>query len=54
MTWNEFERPFRKKYLSERYYDDKENDFYELKIRSMTDEDYTSRFLDLLIYMPYL
>ena len=54
LTWSEFKILFRKKYLSERYYDDRENEFYELKMGSMTDEEYTSRFLELLRYVPYL
>jgi len=28
--------------------------FYELKIGSMTYEEYTSRFLEFLRYFPYL
>ena len=30
LVWDEFERLFKKKYLSERYYDDKAKEFYEL------------------------
>jgi len=30
------------------------NEFYELNMGSMTDDEYTSRFLELLRYMPYL
>jgi len=44
----------KKKYLSERYYDDRAKEFYELRMGSMTDEEYTSRFLELLRYVPYL
>jgi len=40
--------------LSERYYDEKAKEFYELWMGSMIDEKYTSRFLDLLGYVPYL
>ena len=47
MTWRELERLFRNKCLSERYYDDREKEFYELKMGYMTDEEYTSRLLDL-------
>ncbi len=54
LTWSEFKRLFRKKYLSKRYYDDKANEFYGLKMGSMIDEEYTSKFLDLLRYVPYL
>eukprot|EP00253_Pinus_taeda_P011986 PITA_11986 len=48
LTWSEFERIFRMKYISERYYDDKVKKFYELKMGSMIDYEYTSRFLELL------
>ena len=54
LTWNAFERIFKKRYLFERYYDDRAKEFYELRMGSMTDEEYTSRFLELLRYVPYL
>lgn len=54
LTWSEFERLFRKRYLSERYYDDKEKEFYEIKMGSMTGEEYTSNFLEMLRSVPYL
>lgn len=54
LTWSEFERLFKKKYLLERYFDDRVKEFYELKMGSMTNEEYTSRFLELLRYVPYL
>ena len=53
-TWHAFERLFKNKYLSERYYDDRAKEFYELQMGSMKDEEYTSIFLELLIYVPYL
>jgi len=37
LTWIKFERLLRKNYLSERYFDDKAKEFYELKMGSMTD-----------------
>ena len=30
LTWNAFQRFFKKKYLSERYYDDRAEELYEL------------------------
>ena len=30
LSWNEFKRIFRNKYLLERYYDNKSKEFYEL------------------------
>jgi len=40
--------------LSERYYDDRAKEFYELQMGSMIDDEYTSKFLELLRYVPYL
>lgn len=54
LSWHEFKRLCRKKYLSERYYDSKAKDFYELKMGLMTYEEYTTKFLELLRYVPYL
>ena len=54
LSWHELKRIFRKKYLSERYYDNKAKKFYELKMDSMTDEEYTTKFLELLRYVMYL
>jgi len=54
LTWSEFKRLLRNNYLSKRYYDDREKEFYELKMGSMTDEEYTRKFLEILRYVPYL
>jgi len=54
LNWNEFKRPLRKKYLSERYCDTKAKEFYELKMGSITAEEYTTKFLELLRYVLYL
>ena len=54
LTWHAFERLFKKKYVSYRYYDDRAKEFYELGMGSMTNEESTSRFLEFLIYVPYL
>ena len=51
---DEFERLFKKKYMSEMYYDDRDKVFYELHMGSMIANEYTSRFLELLRYVPYL
>ena len=52
--WDEFEILFKNNYLWERYYDDKAKEFYELQMGSMIDDEYTSRFLELLRYVSYL
>ena len=54
LTWMEFERDFRKNYLSKRYYDDRERELYAMNMGSMTVEKYTSIFLELFRYVPYI
>jgi hypothetical protein len=49
-----FEKYFRKKYLSEKYFDEKTKEFYELKLGQLTIEEYVNKFLDLLRYVPYI
>ena len=41
----------RKKYLSDRYYDDKIKEFHELKLGQQTMEEYENKFLELLRYV---
>ena len=54
LSWHEFKRLSRKKYLSERYYDGKCNAFYELKMGSMKDDEYMTKFLELFRHVLYL
>jgi hypothetical protein len=54
LSWECFEKYFRKKYLLEKYFDEKTKEFYELKLGQLTIEEYVSKFLDLLRYVPYI
>jgi hypothetical protein len=54
LSWKWFEKFLQKKYLSERYFDEKAKDFYELKLGQLTIEEYVNKFLDLLRYVPYI
>ena len=54
LSWKRFEKYFRKKYLLERYFDEKDKEFYELKLGQLTIEEYVNKFLDLLRYVPYI
>jgi hypothetical protein len=54
LSWKWFEKYFWKKYLSERYFDEKAKEFYELKLGQLTMEEYVNKFLDLLRYVPYI
>ena len=54
VNWSTFKRYFKKKFMSEQYYEEREKEFYELKLGSMTMKDLNSKFLSLLRYVPYL
>jgi hypothetical protein len=54
MTWREFERHFQRKCMTKRYYDKKMKEFFELKIGSMTIDEYERRFLELLKYFSLI
>lgn len=48
LSWREFERLFKNKYLLERYFDERDKESYEFWMGSMTNDEYTSKFLELL------
>jgi hypothetical protein len=54
LTWKQFEKYFRKAYLSEKYYDGKIKEFHEHKLGQLTMDSYAKSFLELLRYVPYL
>jgi hypothetical protein len=52
LSWKQFEKYFRKKYLSEKYMDGKTKEFYELKLGQLTVDEYINKFIELLRYVP--
>ena len=54
VTWKTFKKLFKIKYLSEQYYEEKDKEFCELKLRAMTMKELCSKFLILLLYVPYI
>ena len=40
--------------MTKRYYDRKMKDFFELKLGSMSIDEYERRFLELLKYVPFI
>jgi hypothetical protein len=54
VTWKELKRYFEKKYLTKIYYDRKMKEFFELKLGSMTIDEYERSFLELLKYVPFI
>jgi hypothetical protein len=54
LSWKQFEKHFNKKYLLEKYFDEKTKEFYELKLGHLIIEEYVNKFLDLSRYVPYI
>jgi hypothetical protein len=54
VTWKEFKKYFQKKYLTKRYYDKKMKELFEIKLVSMTIDEYETRFLELLTYVSFI
>ena len=44
VTWRELKKYFKKKYLTNRYYDKKMKEFFELKLGSMAIDEYERSF----------
>jgi hypothetical protein len=54
VTLKELKKYFENKYLTNRYYDKKMKEFFELKLGSMTIDEYERRFLELLKYVSFI
>jgi hypothetical protein len=45
LSWKQFEKYFKKKYMSEKYFDENTKEFYELKLGKLTLDEYINKFL---------
>jgi hypothetical protein len=54
VTWREFKKYFENKYLTKRYYDKKMKYFFELKLGSMSIDEYERRCFELLKYVSLI
>jgi hypothetical protein len=54
ISWRQFKKHFQEKYLSKHYYNKKMHVFFELKLRSMTMDEYEMKFLDFLRYVGFI
>jgi hypothetical protein len=54
ITWKQFKKYFQKEYLSEHFYENKMQDFFELRLRSMTMVEYEKKFLVSLKYVGFI
>jgi len=54
ITWEKFQKYFKERYLTERFYDEKAKEFHNLRLGQQTMDEFINRFTSLLRYVPYL
>eukprot|EP00253_Pinus_taeda_P031271 PITA_31271 len=54
ITWDNFQRFFKERYLTERFYDEKAREFHDLRLGQQTMDEFITRFTSLLRYVPYI
>eukprot|EP00253_Pinus_taeda_P013617 PITA_13617 len=54
ITWDNFQRYFKERYLTERFYDEKAKEFHDLHLGQQTMDEFITRFTSLLRYVPYI
>ena len=54
LSWKQFEKYFKKKHMSKKYFDGNTKEFYELKLGQLTINEYINKFLELMRYVPYI
>jgi hypothetical protein len=54
LSWKQFEKYFKKKCFSKKYFDGKTKELYEVKLGQLTIDEYINKFLYLMRYVPYI
>lgn len=54
VTWVEFQKHFKDKYLTKRIYDEKAKEFHDLSLGQLTIDEFITRFTFLLRYVAYI
>jgi len=54
ITWDKFQKFFKEKYLTERFYDEKAKEFHDLCLGQMTMDEFITKFTSLLRCVPYI
>eukprot|EP00253_Pinus_taeda_P022539 PITA_22539 len=54
VTWEMFQRYFKEKYLTKRFYDEKAREFHDLRLGQQTIDEFVTKFTSLLRYVPYI
>ena len=52
MTWGNFQRHFKDKYLTKPLYDEKEKGFHDLKLKKQSMDEFVTKFTYLLRMFP--
>eukprot|EP00253_Pinus_taeda_P011521 PITA_11521 len=54
ITWEKFQKYFKERYLTERFYDEKAREFHDLRLGQQSMDEFINRFTSLLFYVPYI
>eukprot|EP00253_Pinus_taeda_P020256 PITA_20256 len=54
ITWEKFQRYFKERYLTERFYNEKAKEFHDLRLGQLTMDEFITKFTSLLRYVPYI
>eukprot|EP00253_Pinus_taeda_P015904 PITA_15904 len=54
ITWDNFQKIFKERYLTERFYDEKAREFHDLRLGQQTMDEFVTHFTSLLRYVPYI
>eukprot|EP00253_Pinus_taeda_P018941 PITA_18941 len=54
ITWEKFQKYFKERYLTERFYDEKAREFHDLRLGQQSMDEFINRFTSLLRYVPYI
>eukprot|EP00253_Pinus_taeda_P001689 PITA_01689 len=54
ITCDNFQKFFKERYLTERFYDEKAREFHDLRLGQQTMDEFVTRFTSLLRYVPYI
>lgn len=54
VSWEDFQKQFKSRYVSERYYDDRKKEFHESRLGQLTMDEFMTKFTNVLWYLPYI
>eukprot|EP00253_Pinus_taeda_P013110 PITA_13110 len=54
ITWEKFQKYFKERHLTECFYDEKAQEFHDLRLGQQSMDEFINRFTSLLHYVPYI